>query len=525
LDTSLKVYLSVIAYEKDIDIASYNQHRIMNDLKQNYPFYLLAFSFLLLYLFFPTHNSTIDSYGYAASVRYGQNLLHPHHLLYSVLGWVLLSVCRFFNANAGALSVLKAMNAFVAASSLVVFAEILRRLNRGKKEILFIVLICGSCFGFCRFATENENYIIPIFISLLASLYFLKFIQKGNDLDVFFAGLLAAMACLFHVSHFFWWLGLLLGFAIYRHKLRAIALYILPALIVPFTYMLLLTFVLCRPFSPSSMTSYLFDIFSNGQADTHVGLDNFYLTVIGFIRTFFQVHGYMLFLLRKSLLFLLPAFISMVLIVAGLWKKVFKRKGEISDTQNFAIIIGIVFTLQFLFAFFSKGNAEFMVMLPFLLMIVLSEFFTFFLRPLLCTGMALLLWNFSYGLYPARFYKMNGNEEKAKFIMDKSDALFIMNDANELQNRLYYLTGVDDVKNIVKLPLDEQPSKAFTNKIAYYTAHRKEVYADATDQPVGFNRNALVNHFNTKLLERYKWEKADSILCLYGETYLYRLSR
>lgn len=50
----------------------------------------LPFFFLLVYLLFPTNNSTVDGWGYAEEIKYGYNLFRSHHLLYNALGFVLL---------------------------------------------------------------------------------------------------------------------------------------------------------------------------------------------------------------------------------------------------------------------------------------------------------------------------------------------------------------------------------------------------------------------------------------------------
>ena len=44
---------------------------------------------ILFYLLFPTNNSTLDAYGYAASIKYGFDLFKPHHLFYNVFLYVI----------------------------------------------------------------------------------------------------------------------------------------------------------------------------------------------------------------------------------------------------------------------------------------------------------------------------------------------------------------------------------------------------------------------------------------------------
>ena len=57
-----------------------------------------------------------------------------------------------------------------------------------------------------RYVTEGETYIIPLFFSLMASY------GASRKQSAFGCSMLAALACLFHQIHVFWWMGLALFF-------------------------------------------------------------------------------------------------------------------------------------------------------------------------------------------------------------------------------------------------------------------------------------------------------------------------
>lgn len=81
----------------------------------------LPFFFLLIYLLFPTNNSTVDGWGYAEEIKYGYNLFRSHHLLYNALGFVLLKALGLVGINADVLAFMKVLNAVAAFGILLVF--------------------------------------------------------------------------------------------------------------------------------------------------------------------------------------------------------------------------------------------------------------------------------------------------------------------------------------------------------------------------------------------------------------------
>ncbi|MEJ7658680.1 MAG: hypothetical protein WKG07_03170 [Hymenobacter sp.] len=104
------------------------------------------------------------------------------------------------------------------------------------------LLLLGGCFGMLRFATENETYMQPLLLALLASLAWARALrtEKNSGRWLLLAGLLAAGACLVHQLMVWWWLGLLLGLRPWRGwPAAAQALWcVAPAVLVPLAYAL-----------------------------------------------------------------------------------------------------------------------------------------------------------------------------------------------------------------------------------------------------------------------------------------------
>ena len=484
----------------------------------------IAIAFLF-YAYLPTHNSTVDAYYYASCIKYGKDLFLPHHLLYNWLGYLLYNFSVYFDRSIDALALMKLTNALFTSGCLYVFYLILKRLNYSFSEILPTVLIAGFSFGIWRFATENENYIIPVFFSLIGSLLFINFLKKQIILTLFFSGFMASLACLFHQIHFFWWFGLFLGVIFITKNFKQVLLYTLPALIVPLVYLIVIEFYCKLPITYFNTTHFVFHDFYSGGVTTAIGLDNFYMTGISFIRTFFQVHGIQIILIKKSLFFLLP-----ILIFIGLSAYIiFKNKNfvsrNISANQSFIHVHSAIFILQLAFAFYSVGNAEFMVMLPFLLLLVILFYFEIKKSVLWAAALALIIWNFSYGIYPNHKYDFTGSEKIATKVISNRSDFFIIDNMNLIDNIIYYKTGIDTNKNITNAPWERiasnKPLSKLSDTIDYLLSRNIKVFTNSVEKPKVMNRaSVLVTKSDDEFFSRYLAVKIDSISAFYGKYYL-----
>ncbi|MDX9847542.1 MAG: hypothetical protein RBT74_11225 [Tenuifilaceae bacterium] len=141
------------------------------------PFQVLPILFLIVYVIFPTHNSTVDGYGYACHVKFGEALFQSHHLLYSFLGYLWYNLFAVLGFSLDVLSSLIIMNALSASVSLMLLGYILMHLFGNNAKVLSWIFFVGSTWGVMRFATENETYLVPIVFSLAGSLFYLKLLE------------------------------------------------------------------------------------------------------------------------------------------------------------------------------------------------------------------------------------------------------------------------------------------------------------------------------------------------------------
>lgn len=106
--------------------------------------------------------------------------------------------------------------------------------------------------------------------------------------------------------------------------------------------------------------SFIFHDYTTGSAKNEVGIKNLYMLAISIIRTFFQVHGNMFFLISKNILFLLPVpFIIYILVLVRNFhfqKTLVRRTPEMN--QIFFRIHILVAVLQISFAFLAVGKCR-----------------------------------------------------------------------------------------------------------------------------------------------------------------------
>ncbi|UOQ54681.1 hypothetical protein [Hymenobacter cellulosivorans] len=493
----------------------------------------------LVYLLLPTRNSTLDAWYYAACVRHGHELFLAHHLLYNPAGWLWVKALQILGLQPDTLAALKALNALAAAGSLLVLRQLLRVVAPVKPVGAWLLLVGGS-FGVLRFATENETYIQPLLLSLLGSLAWVRYQLCGQrPTNLFWAGFWAAVACLFHQIHFFWWLSLLLGTVWYaHHKVRSGVLYSLPALLVPAAYLAALP-TWHQPLTLPALWRFVFHDYYAGTAGGSISGHGLLLSVINLVRTFMQLHGSTLALLRQyPALWLVGAgFLALLAYAAGLLWRSFRQRSPAGYSAEPAELInrvirthGLILGVQFLFAVSAEGNAEFMVMLPALLAIVLGLLPGLAWVPqraVLVTGLALLLWNLAFGLAPAHQLRFANNDTLLRRIRQEPQSRFLLDNHNLVLNQLHYQTGQAVAPpNVLPTPtlLVQRPGQSPQRLRQWLREQRRaghRLYTTGLHGPQLLDRAQLVyGNQNAKLLRGFQTQRVDSFATSFGPYYL-----
>ncbi|HYE02514.1 MAG TPA: hypothetical protein VD963_04690, partial [Phycisphaerales bacterium] len=265
-----------------------------------------------------------------------------------------------------------------------------------------LLLLVGASFALLRFGTENEVYLAPLLVSLLGSAAWVQWVQSRRVGWLLLAGTLTAGACLLHQIHFWWWLAL--GLVTWWGKplrWREAVAYALPALLVPAAYLVAAAHE-GYPLTPTGLVEFiLHDYVVNGATPT-TGPKNVLLTAINLVRSFVQVHGSGLALVKRHpALALVPlAGLGLLWRARGAWAG--RRAGSERErlvARGHAWALG----LHVLFAAINEGNAEFMVMVPPLVAVLAAARGRWRAGALWPAGAALLLWNVAFGIGPGHW--------------------------------------------------------------------------------------------------------------------------
>ena len=543
-----------------------------------WPAAAVAAALTALCLLLPTRNPSGDAWYYAACARWGQELWQPHHLLYNAVGWAWLRLVG--GPGPAAIHWLQALNALAFGGCLLALGALLRRAGVRPAAVPAWLLLVGGCFGMLRFATENETYIQPLLLALLASVAWARascqlFVgscqveREGEEpvensqlatnilasisipdrqqlttdnkqlaTNAVLAGLLAAAACLVHQLLVWWWLGLLLGLQPWRRANwgRALA-YAAPALLVPLAYWLAAPGGGVLGTVRFALHDYL-----TGGARVELGLKSLLLTPISLVRTLVQVHGSLLPLLRRWPLALGAAgLLSAALAVQGLWGVVKPKGPRAAPPRPSALPVpdgaarrirrthALIGTLQLLFAAQAAGNAEFMVMLPALAAVALAggPLRAWPPRRVATLGVAVLVWNLATGLLPAHFLALTdtGPALRARALRQPR-AWLVLLDPNLLRNQLHYATGRPAAApRVLGLPAPGQ-AVAFRHLLLARLAAHDTVYTDALGGSAPpLDRAALLRGtVPAVLLAGLHAAPVDTLPTFFGPRYLSRLT-
>jgi len=489
---------------------------------------LLTISFTILYLVFPTNNSSVDAYYYAASVKYIDELFHPHHLLYNVTFHLFFNLPFFNNVEIDILHGMKMVNSFIGGICLYMFSLLLKRTGRSIKEIFRIILLAGSSFAVIRYSSENEVYLFSLAFSLGASVIYLDYLNNRSLPGLLISGLLASFAVLYHQIGVFWWLGLFIGLIIFRHSWKSKLVFITTVAPVILAYSIV---VFQRPEFERNFTGIfqfaLRDYLASGF-DKTPGWENFFFTPVNFIRSFVQIHGYIFRLIGENILWIIPGLVSMLLIGA-----VFLRKGFLIGktklvNRPFFITHLLILVFYIVFAFFAEGNAEFMVMVPFLGFLILFSRIKIRDRSMILLGIALLVWNVSYGLIPRNNFEFTNYTMLESWIKKIPDATFVLKSDQQVISRLYYQSGIEVYPQIIKSPSSlirrGGNMENLYNKLDKCINRGEQIYTDCVEYPGILSRQGVIDAGeDDPFFIEYDYEPVDSVETLFGTFFLHRI--
>ncbi len=483
------------------------------------PALMAAFIALIVYLVGISDVSAIDSWGYAADIANGEYLFRPHHLLYTISGyyWVRLLMGVFTKIEL--IFLLKLMNAIAASAAIYMLMKILLLLGVDTIKALLLSLFVSFSWGVIRFAIDNEAYIIPIALSVSASYFYIKAQKRDINRYYIISGLLAALACLYHQVMFFWWLALAAPI-IRRLPERKALLFLLPSAIVPITYIAVMIYEGLE-ISLTSLLAYIFYDYEKGNASVNFNVNLFLLGGINLFRSFLQVHGYIVFLLKQSWIWLAPLVISVFSFSISSYL-IGRSKIGFQNFSTYQRIHLAALFMQIIFAFLSEGNAEFMAMVPFLVAIVVSNLRLSKTALGFMVG-GLIFWNISFGILPVKIYPDSTNMLVNRISQTANDkSAYILTEAPKVLNRLDYLS----ISKPMIMKKEKLQNESIIQIIDSLTVMGFTIYTDCINRPNPISRASLLTSgsIDTNLLTGYQLIPIDSIVALGGKYYLYQVT-
>jgi hypothetical protein len=454
----------------------------MHQLQPKWIAFITVMVLFAIYAFFPTINSTLDGFGYAAEIKKGYNLLRPHHLLYNAWGYCINMVAPKTDGF-DLLRFLKFQNALFAALALWVLWLMMVRLGIDSKRATVWLFLVGSSYAVMRYATENETYMIPISLSLISSILYIKGWQTNKWSSIAASGFFAGMACLFHQIQIFWLLTLLVSLIWHQNK-RLVLAFLAPTVVVPLAYAASLVFYEQQALTINNLLYYVTHDYSTGGAKTTINWTNFVLTPVSFVRTFVQVHGMIPLLLKQSAWFYASLLIPLAFLISLFWVKQPIVRNEPSPASKLLFIHAIIFAFQLGFAAFSHGNAEFMVMLPFLLPLLIERWWQVNTKAIVRLAAAMMIWNMGFALLPSAWFRYYDNARMVQFFKEHPNDFFIVADHN-IVNEYEYIWGDTIIHQFILPPYDEWLKK-------HPAASLANIYTDVVNRPKPMSRGSIL---------------------------------
>ena len=468
--------------------------RIFNKLKYNYS-YLAVIGFAVLYILFLSNNPTADSYSYAYSSLHDEELLRPHHLLYCLVCRLIYSLFAFTNIEP--ITIFQTFNALMACGTLLVLRRIIKRVNRNENFIFSAILFCGACFGFMRFATDNEAYILPLFFSMLSIYYLQVFLTENTILRLLKMSLSIVIACLCHQLSILVYISLFIGLLLNKRG-KYVLYFIVVSLIIPIVYAIC-CFLETNQLTLNALFSFVLHDYVQGYAQSPDLKQVFLLSAINLIRTFLQVHGNLFAFLNFFFVFFIFFFAFFVFFFAfGIVNFVKNKKHTPSlyNEKRFVVILWLILALSFLFAALSNGNAEFMIAIPFILIMLYSHYFANH-KAMLFIGLAFLLWTTCFALIPQKFCKFSCNEEIVEMMKTHPDATFILLDKPASENLYLYKYSKENLPKII-----------YAHKYNEEEIKAEKIITDVIGAETPLSRSSLLNTCEID----FKEYKKDSLL-------------
>lgn len=427
---------------------------------------------------------TGDGWGYAADVMRANSwqspdLVSAHHLLYNYFCYASKSV--FLHCNINPINGFTAINWIFYGFILWILYKTLRALNQNKWASFNWTLLIAGCYGLLRFALENEIYILPLFFALLGS--HLVFFLKNKRSKELWGVSCFTIAVLFHQSYIFW----LIAFCIHSFYQRRF--------LVPFLSILtiVLFYLLFAIKQNQSLLGFVLNDANNGLVQLIPDVNNFKFTLINGFRSLFQVHGNMVILFNSWTLLSIIGLSGFALFITVTLRSFLKYNtiNELNDRDNkstkalthrMSNPFFIAFFLHLAFAFYSVGNAEFMVMLPILFLLSFYDKIIPLFTHIHLMTLGIWIYNIVFYIIPlssGTFDDIGGTSKLLSKDHPKSPFLLVSSNAVAIHNKLEYDIAVQRyTRSLIENSNNQGDYIKDTNDSSAFSTSQKNVHGE-----------------------------------------------
>lgn len=432
---------------------------------KRFPSVIVILGIFVLYTIFYSQNPSTDAWAYAYAAKSGVDLFSPHHLLYSAFGYVILKVFAFTHVEP--IFLLQFFNTIFATLCLFVVRAMLRRIHKTEYFIISAVLFLGSSFGFLRFAIDNECYIIPLFFNLSALYFMQSFLMETKAYKTILMGIFLSLGCLFHQIVILTWICFAVAL-LFVEKKRYFLYFFLVSLSVPLVYWSV-NYSISQDASLYSLYSFVLHDYLTGYAEPPQIKTILLFAPISIVRSFVQIHGYMFDIIKEyPVCSALVIGTSLLFFVYGVtrFRAIKKRDFVLFHERRFVRLVWCLMILNLLFALLSNANAEFMILIPFVVILLLSYYFNN-IQFVFCFAVALLCWNTYFALLPYHKTDFNRDRNILEFVHNNSDEVYILKSKPQIENMYNYYYGENTPKLISYDRLKKEDLQELENTCVY----------------------------------------------------------
>lgn len=164
---------------------------------------LVWISSLVLYLTTLTQVHTFDALSYVLDVdrKPWQELFHPHHLAYGLLGALVSRLAQASGYTDGALIPLQVVNALAGSLGVTLFFALVKTITRRADLSLGGALLLGGSYAYWYYAVEVEVYTIAALLLIVCLTLLLRLLEYPTVGGFALLGLVQGLAVLFHQTN------------------------------------------------------------------------------------------------------------------------------------------------------------------------------------------------------------------------------------------------------------------------------------------------------------------------------------